>query len=55
MFGELKGKKVLFITTKNSDYIRNTQEIRLLREQAASLDVIGYADKATRSGCSGFF
>lgn len=35
------GKKVLFITTKNTDYIRNRQEIRLLSQDAASLDVIG--------------
>ena len=35
MFQELKNKKVLFITTKNLDYLRNTQELRLLREQAA--------------------
>ena len=35
------GKKVLFITTKNLDYLRNTQEIRLLREHAQEVRVIG--------------
>lgn len=44
MFQELKGKKVLFITTKNLDYIRNTQEINLLQE-TAYLDIIGFFDK----------
>lgn len=32
----VKGKRVLFITTKNIDYIRNTQEIRLLKENAGN-------------------
>lgn len=30
----VKGKTVLFITTKNIDYLRNTQEIRMLEENA---------------------
>ena len=46
MFQELKNKKVLFITTKNLDYLRNTQELRLLREQAAQVSVIGVKDKS---------
>ena len=46
MFQEIKGKKVLFISTKNTDYLRNTQETRLLGEQADTLDVIAYADKS---------
>ena len=46
MFEELKGKKVLFISTKNADYLRNTQEIRLLKEQAAVLDVIAFLDRS---------
>lgn len=46
MFEELKGKKVLFISTKNLDYLRNTQEIRLLAEQASQLDVIAFPDKS---------
>ncbi|MDE6203312.1 MAG: group 1 glycosyl transferase, partial [Lachnospiraceae bacterium] len=45
MIPNLKGKHVLFITTKNLDYIRNTQEIRLIKEQAASCTVIGSLDK----------
>lgn len=46
MFQELKNKKVLFITTKNLDYLRNTQELRLLREQAVQVSVIGVKDKS---------
>lgn len=38
---DYKNKKVLFITTKNLDYLRNTQEIRLLRENGAKVAVIG--------------
>lgn len=33
----VKGKKVLFITTKNVDYIRNSQEIDILEKEAAQL------------------
>ncbi len=36
----LCGKKVLFITTKNIDYIRNIQEIRILKNESASVDII---------------
>ena len=36
----VKGKKVLFITTKNIDYIRNTQETDLLRKASARTDLI---------------
>lgn len=46
MFEELKGKRVLFISTKNLDYLRNTQEIRLLKEQAARVDVIAFPDSS---------
>ncbi len=38
---EITGKRVLFITTKELSYIRNSQEISLLRESAAELKVIG--------------
>ncbi|MBQ2922732.1 MAG: glycosyltransferase [Tyzzerella sp.] len=38
--GQVKGKKVLFITTKNIDYIRNTQEVRLLEENAQTVEVL---------------
>lgn len=33
-------KKVLFITTKNIDYIRNNQEIGIIRENAKSVEMI---------------
>lgn len=36
-----RNKKILFITTKNLDYIRNTQELKLLVNQAESVKVIG--------------
>lgn len=35
------GASVLFVTTKNLDYIRNSQEIALLKQHAASLKIIG--------------
>lgn len=41
----INNKKVLFITTKNIDYIRNSQEIDLLKEVASSFQIIGYNDK----------
>lgn len=40
----VKGKKVLFITTKNIDYIRNAQEVRLLKENAENVDIL-YSSK----------
>lgn len=40
----LEGKKVLFITTKNIDYIRNSQEIKILAQRASSVTQI-YSDK----------
>ena len=40
------GKKVLFISTKNRDYLRNTQEISLLQNHAAQVTVIASADKS---------
>ena len=33
---EIKNKKVVFITTKNLDYIRNTQEIDIIRKLSSS-------------------
>lgn len=33
--------RALFITTKNLDYLRNTQEIRILKERYDQVDVIG--------------
>lgn len=41
MTDAISGKTVLFITTKNLDYIRNVQEIGLLKKYAASYTVIG--------------
>ena len=39
-------QRVLFITTKNLDYLRNTQEISLIRESAKELFVIGSNKKS---------
>lgn len=36
----ITGKKVLFITTKNLDYLRNTQEINIIKDNANSIDII---------------
>lgn len=38
-------KRVLFITTKNIDYIRNTQELRVLRENARDVKVLFSSQK----------
>ena len=40
----LKNKKVLFITTKNVDYIRNVHEIRLIEKYAANVRIVGAGD-----------
>ncbi len=40
----IKSKNVIFITTKNIDYIRNTQEIGIIKENAAGIDII-YSEK----------
>lgn len=45
LFLSLKHKKVLFITTKNLSYIRNTQEINLIKENADNYTVIGCSHK----------
>jgi glycosyltransferase involved in cell wall biosynthesis len=37
-----QGKEILFITTKKFDYIRNTQEIELLKGISNSVTVLGY-------------
>lgn len=42
----IKQKNVLFITTKNTDYLRNVQEVTLLRKSAQSVTVLGFADKS---------
>ncbi len=41
MLANISQKKVLFITTKNLDYIRNTQEIALIKKVASSCKIIG--------------
>lgn len=45
MIAKLEGKKVLFITTKRLDYMRNTQEIRMLQKYAVSYRIIGSNQK----------
>ncbi len=40
----LKGKRILLITTKNIDYIRNSQEIGLIEHNAELIDII-YSDR----------
>lgn len=45
----LNGKKVLFITTKNIGYIRNIQEMQILKSAAASVDAV-YSDKKSYLG-----
>lgn len=45
MIASIKDKKVLFITTKRLDYIRNTQEIHLLEQCAADFRIIGSNEK----------
>lgn len=42
----LENKNVLFITTKNLDYIRNTQEINLIKEHSNSYEIIGSMKKS---------
>ena len=39
-------KKTLFITTKNLDYLRNTQEINLLKKQNQEVKIIGSLSKS---------
>lgn len=39
-------KRILFITTKNLDYIRNVQEIKLIQENASEYFVIGSYSKS---------
>lgn len=42
---KVKNKNVLFISTKNADYIRNVQEITWLREHAENITVIVSSSK----------
>lgn len=41
LFARAAGRRVLFITTKNVDYIRNAQEITALRRAGADVTVLG--------------
>ncbi len=41
-----KEQRVLFVTTKNLDYLRNTQEIVLLKQNAKNVHVIGSSKKS---------
>ena len=51
-----RGKRVLFITTHRIDYIRNTQEIQLLKENGASVRFLyGKADNHILSAVKIFF
>lgn len=42
----IKDKRVLFVTTKNLDYIRNSQEIEALQDLAEKVTVIGSSEKS---------
>ncbi len=42
----IAGKKMLFITTKELQYLRNTQEIELLQKQGVLVDIIGSDSKS---------
>lgn len=46
MIPAIQGKRVLFITTKNLDYIRNTQELQLIQKYAKSCHYIGSYEKS---------
>ena len=41
-----QNQNVLFVTTKNLDYLRNTQEIRLIEQTAKSVTVLGSREKS---------
>lgn len=45
MIEKIRNKRVVFITTKNLDYIRNLQEQELIRKEAKSCEVIGSNSK----------
>ena len=45
LIARIKGRKVLFVSTKNLDYLRNTQEIRMLKKYAKEVKVIAYPDQ----------
>lgn len=41
----LKGKDTVFVSTKNIDYIRNTQEIELISKYSNSIKIIAFSTK----------
>ena len=46
MIDLVKNKKVLFITTKNLDYIRNSQEINNIKKNSKTYKIIGSKEKS---------
>lgn len=59
-YSELNNKSVLFVTTKNLDYIRSTQQISLLRNATKNIRVIGsksmiYPVRVIKVWCALFF
>lgn len=44
-FNTFTNKKVIFVSTKNKDYIRNTQEIKLLEEHAEEVFLVAFNTK----------
>lgn len=43
---DIKGKKVLYVATKNSDYIRTSQEIEIVNELGKNVKIIAFSDKS---------
>ncbi len=43
---DIKGKKVLYVATKNSDYIRVSQEIEIVNELGKNVGIIAFSDKS---------
>ncbi len=41
----IQDKKVIFITTKNLDYLRNTQEMKIISKHALEVEIIGSMKK----------
>lgn len=42
----IKGKRILFISTKNCDYIRNVQEIQMIKTCARNFEIIAFPQKS---------
>lgn len=43
---DIEGKKVLYVATKNSDYIRVSQEIEIVKELGKNVGIIAFSDKS---------